>query len=110
MVMVCLALSLVRKASQREEMPTPYKLRRADRIFQHRFERSVSYVLFVASATASGHSASIQQLALRLAATRSLPPGPSILADDSGVLWLLRIALATRRGRQLQHPYVLTCT
>src|SRR5262249_19244172 len=31
-------------------------------------------VLFVASATASGHSASIQQLALRLAATRSLPP------------------------------------
>jgi hypothetical protein len=66
--MVCLALSLVRKASQ------SCKLRRADRIFQHRSERSVSYVLFVASATASGHSASIQQLALRLAATRSLPP------------------------------------
>jgi hypothetical protein len=42
MVMVCLALSLVRKASQREEMPTPYKLRRADRIFQYRSERSVS--------------------------------------------------------------------
>jgi len=29
---------------------------------------------FVTSATASGHSASIQQLALCLAVTRSLPP------------------------------------
>src|ERR1700730_4815884 len=45
---------------------------------------------FVTSATASGHSASIQQLALCLAVTRSLPPWPSILADDSSVPRVLR--------------------
>ena len=56
----------------------------------------------------AGQSASIQQLALRFAATRSLPLRPYMLAGDSSVHRLLRGIIAVWRGWQLQHCCVLT--